>query len=75
MESECPHIAYHPGSPWGDGLKTSNTKVGDMHQWNGISDTLRISSLWEIHLLTKYSLAWDARKIPNLRHAGRPIQQ
>ncbi|QDS77809.1 hypothetical protein FKW77_005818 [Venturia effusa] len=34
MEAECPHIAYHPGSPWGDGLKTSNPRVGDMHQWN-----------------------------------------
>ncbi|KAF2247067.1 glycoside hydrolase family 2 protein [Trematosphaeria pertusa] len=31
---ESPHVPYHPGSPWGDGLKTSNTKVGDMHQWN-----------------------------------------
>ncbi|KAF2431537.1 beta-mannosidase precursor [Tothia fuscella] len=34
MEAECPHIPYHPGSPWGDGLITSNSKVGDMHQWN-----------------------------------------
>jgi beta-mannosidase len=34
MQAECPHIAYHPGSPWGDGLITSNSKVGDMHQWN-----------------------------------------
>ncbi|KAJ4376666.1 hypothetical protein N0V86_006782 [Didymella sp. IMI 355093] len=32
--AESPHIPYHPGSPWGDGLKTSNTTVGDMHQWN-----------------------------------------
>ena len=32
---ESPHVPYHPGSPWGDGLITSNTKVGDMHQWNG----------------------------------------
>lgn len=31
---ESPHVPYHPGSPWGDGLITSNTKVGDMHQWN-----------------------------------------
>jgi beta-mannosidase len=28
-------VPYHPGSPWGDGLKTSNPTVGDMHQWNG----------------------------------------
>ncbi|KAF2715713.1 glycoside hydrolase family 2 protein [Pleomassaria siparia CBS 279.74] len=34
VEAESPHVAYHPGSPWGDGLKTSNNKVGDMHQWN-----------------------------------------
>jgi beta-mannosidase len=34
VAAESPHIPYHPGSPWGDGLKTSNTTVGDMHQWN-----------------------------------------
>ncbi|KAF2011012.1 glycoside hydrolase family 2 protein [Aaosphaeria arxii CBS 175.79] len=34
VEAESPHIPYHPGSPWGDGLKTSNKTVGDMHQWN-----------------------------------------
>ncbi|KAF2194519.1 glycoside hydrolase family 2 protein [Zopfia rhizophila CBS 207.26] len=34
VEAESPHVPYHPGSPWGDGLRTSNTKVGDMHQWN-----------------------------------------
>lgn len=35
VAAESPHVAYHPGSPWGDGLKTSNKTVGDMHQWNG----------------------------------------
>ncbi|CAI6336501.1 unnamed protein product [Periconia digitata] len=34
VSAESPHVAYHPGSPWGDGLKTSNKTVGDMHQWN-----------------------------------------
>ncbi|ORY13800.1 glycoside hydrolase superfamily [Clohesyomyces aquaticus] len=34
VEAESPHVPYHPGSPWGDGLKTSNTTIGDMHQWN-----------------------------------------
>ncbi|KAF2657623.1 glycoside hydrolase family 2 protein [Lophiostoma macrostomum CBS 122681] len=34
VDAESPHVPYHPGSPWGDGLKTSNTTVGDMHQWN-----------------------------------------
>lgn len=34
VAAESPHVPYHPGSPWGDGLKTSNTTVGDMHQWN-----------------------------------------
>ncbi|KAF2750043.1 glycoside hydrolase family 2 protein [Sporormia fimetaria CBS 119925] len=34
VEAESPHVPYHPGSPWGDGLKTSNPTVGDMHQWN-----------------------------------------
>ena len=32
---EAPHIAYHPGSPWGDGLPTTDPGVGDLHQWNG----------------------------------------
>ena len=35
VAAESPHVPYHPGSPWGDGLKTSNQTVGDMHQWNG----------------------------------------
>ncbi|KAF1995734.1 glycoside hydrolase family 2 protein [Amniculicola lignicola CBS 123094] len=34
VDQESPHVPYHPGSPWGDGLRTSNTTVGDMHQWN-----------------------------------------
>jgi beta-mannosidase len=31
---EAPSIPYHPGSPWGDGKRTSDPTVGDMHQWN-----------------------------------------
>jgi beta-mannosidase len=53
MKAEAPHIAYHPGSPWGDGLKTSNPNVGDMHQWNGVyrvennfSDSNRYVLVW-----------------------------
>ncbi|KAH7406878.1 glycoside hydrolase superfamily [Phaeosphaeria sp. MPI-PUGE-AT-0046c] len=34
IAAESPHVPYHPGSPWGDGLRTSNPTVGDMHQWN-----------------------------------------
>ncbi|KAF2437884.1 glycoside hydrolase family 2 protein [Karstenula rhodostoma CBS 690.94] len=34
VAAESPHVPYHPGSPWGDGLRTSNKTVGDMHQWN-----------------------------------------
>jgi beta-mannosidase len=30
-----PSTFYHPGSPWGDGKISSDTTVGDMHQWNG----------------------------------------
>jgi len=29
-----PSVAYHPGSPWGDGKPTSDPTVGDLHQWN-----------------------------------------
>jgi hypothetical protein len=34
VASHSPHTPYHPGSPWGDGLISSNPTVGDMHQWN-----------------------------------------
>lgn len=34
VAAHTPHIPYHPGSPWGDGLVSSNPTVGDMHQWN-----------------------------------------
>ena len=34
IAAESPSVPYHPGSPWGDGKKTSDTTVGDMHQWN-----------------------------------------
>ncbi|OJJ51766.1 hypothetical protein ASPZODRAFT_127897 [Penicilliopsis zonata CBS 506.65] len=27
-------VFYHPGSPWGDGKKSSDPTVGDIHQWN-----------------------------------------
>ncbi|KAG9665180.1 putative beta-mannosidase, partial [Aureobasidium melanogenum] len=34
IASLSPHVPYHPGSPWGDGLISSDQTVGDMHQWN-----------------------------------------
>ncbi|KAK5166618.1 uncharacterized protein LTR77_008161 [Saxophila tyrrhenica] len=34
VAAHSPHIPYHPGSPWGDGKISSDTTVGDMHQWN-----------------------------------------
>lgn len=34
VSAHSPHVPYHPGSPWGDGLISSNPTVGDMHQWN-----------------------------------------
>lgn len=33
VAAHCPHVPYHPGSPWGDGKITSDQTVGDMHQW------------------------------------------
>ncbi|EXJ87683.1 beta-mannosidase B [Capronia coronata CBS 617.96] len=32
--AEAPWVAYHPGSPWGDGRISSDPSVGDLHQWN-----------------------------------------
>ncbi|CDM38127.1 CAZyme family GH2 [Penicillium roqueforti] len=29
-----PGTFYHPGSPWGDGKISSDSTVGDLHQWN-----------------------------------------
>ncbi|KAK6528770.1 hypothetical protein TWF694_004007 [Orbilia ellipsospora] len=34
VEEDGNGVFYHPGSPWGDGKKTSDRTVGDMHQWN-----------------------------------------
>ena len=34
VAAHTPHVPYHPGSPWGDGKISSDTTVGDMHQWN-----------------------------------------
>ncbi|KAJ5180934.1 Glycoside hydrolase family 2 immunoglobulin-like beta-sandwich [Penicillium capsulatum] len=34
VAEHCPDTFYHPGSPWGDGKISSDTTVGDMHQWN-----------------------------------------
>ncbi|KAK9350739.1 beta-mannosidase [Lipomyces doorenjongii] len=34
VADEAPSIAYHPGSPWGDGKVSYDATVGDMHQWN-----------------------------------------
>lgn len=34
VQKNSPSVAYHPGSPWGDGKITSDPTVGDMHQWN-----------------------------------------
>lgn len=36
VAENSPSTFYHPGSPWGDGKKSSDTTVGDMHQWNGM---------------------------------------
>ncbi|KIV79558.1 hypothetical protein PV11_07110 [Exophiala sideris] len=34
VEEEDPGAIYHPSSPWGDGKKSSDPTVGDIHQWN-----------------------------------------
>jgi beta-mannosidase len=35
VKEEDPGAVYHPSSPWGDGKKTFDPTVGDIHQWNG----------------------------------------
>ncbi|KAH0848256.1 Beta-mannosidase B [Fonsecaea pedrosoi] len=34
VQEESPGAVYHPSSPWGDGKKTWDPTVGDIHQWN-----------------------------------------
>ncbi|GAM90819.1 hypothetical protein ANO11243_088640 [Dothideomycetidae sp. 11243] len=34
VSEHAPNVAYHPGSPWGDGKPSSDPTVGDLHQWN-----------------------------------------
>lgn len=44
-----PEAAYHPTSPWGDGKRSDDPAVGDMHQWNSKSPANGrnyISSAW-----------------------------
>lgn len=64
-----PKTVYHFGSPWGDGKVTSDPTVGDMHQWNGRLYGPMITR----KLLTRNSLAWYARKVPDLRHPRGPL--
>jgi beta-mannosidase len=40
MAAEAPSIPYHPGSPWGDGKRSSDPTVGDIHQWNVVGGHL-----------------------------------
>ncbi|KAI1106526.1 glycoside hydrolase family 2 protein [Jackrogersella minutella] len=34
VKEEDPFMVYHPSSPWGDGKRTTDKTVGDIHQWN-----------------------------------------
>lgn len=34
MTEEAPWIAYHPGSPWGDGKLSFDPTVGERHAWS-----------------------------------------
>ncbi|KFA77082.1 hypothetical protein S40288_07967 [Stachybotrys chartarum IBT 40288] len=34
VKEEDPFNNYHPSSPWGDGKHTTDTTVGDIHQWD-----------------------------------------
>jgi beta-mannosidase len=36
VEEECPGLPYHPSSPWGGGKHTTDSTIGDIHQWDGI---------------------------------------
>jgi hypothetical protein len=67
----CPTTFYHPGSPWGDGKKSSDPTVGDMHQWNGKYYLTITCYPFSFLLCLKFlmigflSLAWHAGKIPD----------
>mgnify|MGYP003740371299 CR=1 FL=1 len=71
IEEESPGVFYHPGSPWGDGRPTTDPTVGDIHLWNGMS----LPCLDMSAMLTSTSLARTAGEVPDLRLAGRPVQQ
>lgn len=34
VEEESPGMAYHPSSPWGGGRHTTDSTIGDIHQWD-----------------------------------------
>jgi beta-mannosidase len=44
VAEEHKDAVYHPTSPWGDGKRTDNPTVGDIHQWNSESLNLFGSS-------------------------------
>lgn len=45
---------YHPTSPWGDGKRTDDPTVGDIHQWNSKSSTPSQSILDILELHTHF---------------------
>ncbi|KAI0885015.1 glycoside hydrolase family 2 protein [Annulohypoxylon maeteangense] len=50
VKEEDPFMVYHPSSPWGDGKRTTDKTVGDIHQWNIWHG--RMNRYQETHLLS-----------------------
>lgn len=71
VTEHSPSTFYHPGSPWGDGKKSSDPTVGDMHQWNGEST----NDIGRSHTNGIISLARHPREVPDLRHSRWSVQQ
>ncbi|KAK6340978.1 hypothetical protein TWF696_009290 [Orbilia brochopaga] len=59
-------VFYHPGSPWGDGKKTSDKTVGDMHQWNVWHGTQEKYQIFE-HLGGRFNSEFGMEGFPHIQ--------
>jgi hypothetical protein len=71
VEEEDPGAIYHPGSPWGDGKTTSDTAVGDTHQWGSKA----FFPMFAFSFINSWlcSVAWSYATIPRTPDHGKSL--
>lgn len=61
-----PSVAYHPGSPWGDGKPTNDRTVGDLHQWNVWHGTQEKYQIFD-HLGGRFNSEFGMEAFPHIQ--------